>query len=241
MLITNNMLDNEPHLNQNYSFVKTKKKTKPKEKKVVDSPNIHPSCYSKIKRIIDVLGALVGLVITAFLLIPIAIAIKIDDPGPVFFTQTRCGLNEKHFKIWKFRSMFVDAEARKHLIKNKAKGHIFKNEQDPRITRVGKFLRKSSIDEFPQFWNVLKGDMSLVGTRPPTPKEVKYYNDRHLMRLNVKPGLTGEWQVKGRSKVKCFEEVVSMDLDYQKKWSIFYDLVLIFQTIFVVFKRDGAC
>lgn len=200
----------------------------------------HRSTHSKTKRLIDVCGSIVGLVVTALLFLPIAIAIKLNSPGPIFFTQIRCGLNGKLFKIWKFRSMFIDADKKKHLVQNKAKGHIFKNEKDPRVTSIGRFLRTSSLDEFPQFWNVLMGDMSLVGTRPPTPDEVKKYNERHLKRLLVKPGLTGEWQVKGRSKIKNFDDVVSMDLDYQTKWSIFYDLFLIFKTIEVVFKRDGA-
>lgn len=202
--------------------------------------NIHHSVYSKTKRLIDICGAMVGLVITALLFLPIAIAIKLDSPGPIFYSQTRCGLKGKLFRIWKFRSMIVGADQKKHLVKNNAKGHIFKNETDPRITRVGTLIRRSSLDEFPQFWNVLRGDMSLVGTRPPTPDEVKKYNKRHLKRLQVKPGLTGEWQVKGRSKVQNFEQVVAMDLDYQEKWSIYYDLFLIFKTIEVVFKGDGA-
>jgi exopolysaccharide biosynthesis polyprenyl glycosylphosphotransferase len=230
------MLKNEPNSNQNYhlSILNSGGNT------AIISGNVHHSVYSKTKRLIDVIGSLVGLAVTAFIFLPLAIAIKLDSPGPVFFTQTRCGLNGKLFKIWKFRSMFVDAEERKKLVKNKVKGLMFKNEKDPRVTCVGRFIRRSSIDELPQFWNVLKGDMSLVGTRPPTPDEVKYYNERHLQRLRVKPGLTGEWQVRGRSKVTNFEDVVSLDLAYQEKWSISYDLYLIFQTIIVVFKRNGA-
>lgn len=234
MLLTNQHLKSETNSHYQLSVLKSGVNT------AIISDNIHHSVYSKTKRLIDIIGALIGLAITSFLLIPLAIAIKLDSPGPVFFTQTRCGLNGKLFKIWKFRSMFIDAEERKKLVKNNVKGLMFKNDKDPRVTFVGRFIRRSSIDEFPQFWNVLKGDMSLVGTRPPTPDEVKYYNKRHLKRLRVKPGLTGEWQVRGRSKVTNFEDVVSMDLDYQAKWSISYDLYLIFQTIVVVFKRDGA-
>ena len=137
--------------------------------------------------------------------------------------------------------MVVDAEKLKHLVSNQAKGHIFKNENDPRITRVGRFLRSTSLDELPQFWNVLVGDMSLVGTRPPTPDEVAAYDDFHWQRLNVKPGLTGEWQVNGRSGVKDFDEIVRMDLDYQGKWSVVYDITLICKTIGVVFSKNGAC
>ncbi|WP_308256773.1 sugar transferase [Geminocystis sp. GBBB08] len=193
-----------------------------------------------MKRFIDVLGAIVGLFITTLVFVPIAIAIKFDSRGPILYSQTRCGLLGKPFRIWKFRSMYSDAEQKKHLVENQAKGHIFKNEQDPRITRVGRFLRKTSLDEFPQFWNVLIGDMSIVGTRPPTLDEVENYNERHWLRLRVKPGITGEWQVNGRSLVNDFEEIVSFDLEYQKKWSIYYDLNLIFKTIKVVFHCKGA-
>lgn len=200
----------------------------------------HISCDSRAKRLIDIIGALVGLSITAILFIPIAIAIKLDSPGPVFYSQIRCGLNGETFRIWKFRSMYVDADKKKHLVKNEATGHIFKSKQDHRITYVGRFLRSTSLDEFPQFLNVLLGDMSLVGTRPPTPDEVTKYNQRHWLRLRVKPGITGEWQVKGRSQVNDFEDIVSMDLNYQEKWSIFYDLYIIGKTLEIVIKRSGA-
>ena len=202
---------------------------------------VHPSVISKAKRALDIFGAIVGLIITGIIAIPIAIAMQFDDPGSIFYSQIRCGFDGRSFKIWKFRSMVSDAEQKKHLVENKAKGHIFKNEHDPRITRVGSFLRRTSLDEFPQFWNVLKGDMSLVGTRPPTVAEVAMYEERHFERLNVKPGITGEWQVKGRSEVLDFEEIVRMDLDYQKKWSVMYDVNLIFRTIAVVLARRGAC
>lgn len=202
---------------------------------------VHPSINSKIKRLIDVMGALIGLMITAILAVPIAIAIQLDDPGPIFYSQIRCGCQGCRFRIWKFRSMVVDAEKLKHLVPNQANGHIFKNENDPRITRVGRFLRRTSLDEFPQFWNVLMGDMSLVGTRPPTPDEVKRYDSHHWHRLNVKPGITGEWQVNGRSTVKDFEAIVRMDVDYQIKWSVVYDLRLIFKTIEVILNKNGAC
>ncbi|BAQ59846.1 probable glycosyltransferase [Geminocystis sp. NIES-3708] len=172
--------------------------------------------------------------------IPVAIAIKLDSEGPILYSQTRCGLSGKTFRIWKFRSMYSDADQKKHLVENQAKGHIFKNEQDPRITKIGKFLRKTSLDEFPQFWNVLFNDMSLVGTRPPTQDEVNNYSKRHWLRLNVKPGITGEWQVRGRSLVDDFEEIVTLDLDYQKKWTVLYDLNLILETIKVVFHGKGA-
>ncbi|MEM6611482.1 MAG: sugar transferase [Cyanobacteria bacterium P01_C01_bin.72] len=202
---------------------------------------IHPSVESKAKRLVDILGAILGLAITGLIAIPIAIAMYFDDPGKLFYSQTRCGFEGKPFKIWKFRSMIADAEQQKHLVKNQATGHIFKNENDPRITKVGYFLRRTSLDEFPQFWNVLQGDMSLVGTRPPTVAEVAMYDEHHLLRLKVKPGITGEWQVRGRSQVLDFEEIVRMDLDYQQKWSCLYDLKLILRTIIVVLAKKGAC
>lgn len=137
--------------------------------------------------------------------------------------------------------MITDAEKMKGLVTNQAEGFIFKNEHDPRVTRVGKFLRRTSLDELPQFLNVLKGDMSLVGTRPPTPDEVSQYLPHHFQRLKVKPGLTGEWQVNGRSIVKDFEEIVKMDIAYQQKWSLVYDLQLILKTIKIVITKQGAC
>lgn len=190
---------------------------------------------------IDILGAVAGLGITAIATIAVAIALALDNPGPIFYSQTRCGLNGRSFRIWKFRSMVVGAEQLKHLVHNEAMGLIFKNQNDPRITRVGRFLRRTSLDELPQFWNVLLGEMSLVGTRPPTPDEVMHYESHHWKRLNVKPGITGEWQVNGRSSVKDFEDIVRMDLDYQRKWSIAYDISLILKTLAVVLNKSGAC
>lgn len=201
---------------------------------------LHPSVCSKIKRLIDILGALVGLSVTALIVVPVIIAIRLDSSGPIFYSQIRCGLRGKTFRIWKFRSMIVDADRLKHLVNNQAKGLIFKNKHDSRITRIGRFLRRTSLDEFPQFWNVLRGDMSLVGTRPPTVDEVLRYKSHHWERLLVKPGITGEWQVNGRSAVDDFEEIVRMDLLYQKKWSVAYDLELICKTIGAVFCKEGA-
>ncbi|WP_369426697.1 sugar transferase [Waterburya agarophytonicola] len=202
---------------------------------------VHPSVTSIKKRILDILGAIIGLAITGIVAIPIAIAMWLDDRGNIFYSQTRCGLDGKLFKMWKFRSMIEDADRQKHLVENQAKGYIFKNENDPRITKVGGFLRRTSLDEFPQFWNVLKGEMSLVGTRPPTTDEVSMYDKHHFKRLRVKPGITGEWQVRGRSQVLDFEAIVRMDLEYQKRWSVFYDINLILQTVAVVLARKGAC
>ena len=136
--------------------------------------------------------------------------------------------------------MVTNADAIKHLIENQAQGLIFKNEDDPRITRIGKFLRRTSLDEFPQFWNVFKGDMSLVGTRPPTLDEVSQYEQHHWQRLNVKPGLTGKWQAQGRSTIKDFESIVSMDVEYQTQWSVFYDLQLIWETVIALLSKQGA-
>lgn len=181
-----------------------------------------------------------GLIITFMVAIPVAIATLIYEPNPIFYSQIRCGLNGKTFRMWKFRSMIVDADKLKHLVENQAKGHIFKSIDDPRVTPVGKFLRRTSLDELPQFWNVLLGDMSLVGTRPPTPDEVRHYDLHHWDRLLVKPGITGEWQANGRSTITDFETIVKMDIDYQRKWSVIYDLNLIIKTIGVVFKKTGA-
>ncbi|WP_206756629.1 MULTISPECIES: sugar transferase [Oscillatoriales] len=202
---------------------------------------VHPSARSIFKRLLDIVGSTVGLLILAVVFVPIAIAIKLDSPGPIFYTQYRCGLRGQAFKLRKFRSMVTNAEALKSQIKNEAKGLIFKNENDPRVTRVGRFLRKTSLDELPQFWNVLVGEMSLVGTRPPTFDEVAHYNEHHWRRLNVKPGLTGEWQVNGRSSVKDFEDIVLLDLRYQTIWTPLYDIALILKTIKVVLARKGAC
>lgn len=203
-------------------------------------PETHPSMRSWVKRVIDVVGAVVGLGITAVLFVPIAVAIKLDSPGPIFFSQTRCGLMGRRFKVWKFRSMCVDAEARKAEVQNQAEGAIFKNDNDPRVTKVGRFLRRSSLDELPQFWNVLKGDMSLVGTRPPTAEEVERYEVPQWQRLDVKPGMTGEWQVSGRSQVRKFEDIINLDLRYQQNWSLMYDLKLILKTILILFRKNSG-
>ncbi|NEQ43125.1 MAG: sugar transferase [Leptolyngbya sp. SIOISBB] len=200
----------------------------------------HPSVSCLIKRSLDILGSCVGLFVLAIMLVPIAIAIKIESPGPVFYSQLRHGLHGQQFRIWKFRSMVQNADELKTLVKNEVQGQIFKNENDPRITRVGQFLRRTSLDEFPQFWNVLRGDMSLVGTRPPTPDEVAKYEEHHWERLNVKPGITGQWQVSGRSSIKDFEEVVKLDLLYQERWHPFYDVQLLFKTVLHLLSRSDA-
>lgn len=206
----------------------------------ISSSVTHPSFKSRTKRCLDIVGALVGLAITGILLLPIAIAIQVDSPGSIFYSQIRCGYRGQNFRVWKFRSMIMNADALKHQVTNQLEGHVFKNANDPRTTRVGRFLRRTSLDELPQFWNVLLGQMSLVGTRPPTLDEVKNYATHHWLRLEVKPGMTGEWQVNGRSEVLNFEQIVEMDLRYQHRWSVLYDLALILRTIQVVITRNGA-
>lgn len=201
---------------------------------------VHSSALSPFKRCVDIVGALVGLLLTVPVAVAVAIAHAFDNPGPLFYCQVRCGLAGRTFKMWKFRSMVTNAEQLKHLVPNQAKGLVFKNTNDPRVTRVGRFLRRTSLDELPQFWNVLMGDMSLVGTRPPTIDEVERYQPHHWERLQVKPGITGEWQANGRSSIKDFEDIVKMDVAYQMKWSVLYDLWLIAKTIWVVLKKEGA-
>ncbi|MCC8102651.1 MAG: sugar transferase [Clostridiales bacterium] len=204
-----------------------------------------------VKRTIDIIGNIVGLIITGILFIFVAPAIYFSDPGPIFFCQERVGKNGRTFKLYKFRSMYQDAEERKAglMEKNEMKGLMFKMENDPRIigsgpngTRhgIGHFIRSTSIDEFPQFWNVLKGDMSLVGTRPPTVGEVAEYSIYHRARLAIKPGITGLWQVSGRSEIEDFEEVVRLDTTYIQKWSISLDIKILLKTILVILQRKGS-
>ena len=212
--------------------------TEPSEKSL---PTTHPSVASVGKRCLDIVGGILGLGITAIAFVPIAIAIKLDSPGPILFSQIRCGWMGKPFRLWKFRSMYVDAETLKDKIPNEANGAIFKNYNDPRITRIGRFLRRTSLDELPQFWNVVKGEMSLVGTRPPTPNEVEIYEVPEWQRLDVKPGMTGEWQVHGRSTVQDFKDIIKLDLRYQHNWKLLYDLKLIVKTVGIVLtKNSGA-
>ncbi len=195
-----------------------------------------------IKRIIDVIGGLVGLIFTGIITLFLAPAIKLDSPGPVFFSQTRIGKNGRRFKIYKFRSMYTDAEERKKELEsqNEMNGLMFKMEDDPRVTKVGKFIRKTSLDEFPQFLNVLKGDMSLVGTRPPTENEFKQYNEHYRRRLSMTPGLTGLWQISGRSDIQDFDEVVKLDLKYIDNWSLTEDFKILLSTVGVVLFGKGA-
>ena len=195
-----------------------------------------------IKRIIDIIGSLVGLLITAVLTPFIALAIKLDSPGPVFFAQKRVGKNGRYFRLYKFRSMYVDAEEHKKELmeQNEMEGPMFKVENDPRVTRVGAFLRKTSLDELPQFFNILIGNMSLVGTRPPTIDEFKQYDLYYRRRLSIKPGLTGLWQVSGRSDITDFREVLKLDLEYIDNWSLTSDIRILLMTIWVVIMKKGA-
>lgn len=208
-----------------------------------------------LKRILDIIGGLVGVIITGILYLILAPMIKRESPGPVFFTQERVGRNGKIFKIYKFRSMYMDAEERKKELmeQNKIKdGLMFKMDFDPRIignkidengnkkTGIGQKIRDWSLDEFPQFINVLKGDMSLVGTRPPLKSEVEKYEAHHKARLGATPGITGLWQVSGRSNILDFEEVVRLDTQYINNWSLGLDIKILFKTVLVVLKREGS-
>ncbi|WP_420488314.1 sugar transferase [Gottfriedia acidiceleris] len=200
------------------------------------------SIYLITKRLIDLIGAIFGLLLLLPVFIVVAIFIKLEDPkGPVFFYQTRVGKNGKEFKMYKFRSMVTDAEERlKELLKyNEVSGAMFKMKNDPRITKIGKFIRKTSIDELPQLFNVLIGNMSLVGPRPPLPREVAEYTAYDMQRLLVSPGCTGLWQVSARNSVG-FEEMVELDLKYIRKRTIIYDLKIIFSTIKVIMGTDNA-
>ena len=194
------------------------------------------------RRTQDIILSSVALVVLSPVMLATAIAIVVDDPsaGPVF-SQERIGRNGKPFKFYKFRSMCPNAEAKLDdlLDQNEMDGPVFKIKDDPRITRVGKFIRKTSIDELPQFYNVLKGDMSLVGTRPPTVDEFRQYESHQKRRLSAKPGITGLWQVSGRNEIKDFEDVVKLDVQYIDNWSIGLDIKIILKTIKVVFEKGG--
>lgn len=194
-----------------------------------------------LKRLMDIAGALVGLFITAVVTVFLAPPLLIESPGPLFFAQKRVGKNGRFFKIYKFRSMYRDAEERKKELEaqNEMNGFMFKMKDDPRITKVGKFIRKTSLDELPQFFNVLKGDMSLVGTRPPTVDEFRMYESHQKRRLSMKPGITGLWQVSGRNNIKDFEDVVKLDVQYIDNWSIGLDIKILLKTVRVVFEKGG--
>lgn len=195
-----------------------------------------------LKRLMDIAGAFVGCMVLALLTVILGPLIKLESPGPIFFAQKRVGRNGRIFKMYKFRSMYADAEERKKelMAQNEMNGLMFKMENDPRITKIGRFMRKTSLDEFPQFLNILKGDMSLVGTRPPTLDEFAQYSPYHKKRLSFRPGLTGMWQVSGRSDITDFEEIVRLDVEYIDNWSIVLDIKILVKTVLAVFKGDGA-
>lgn len=195
-----------------------------------------------LKRCMDIFGSLIGLLLTGIAFLIFAPIIKIQSPGPVFYAQTRIGRNGRRFKFYKFRTMVVGADAMKQELmeQNEMEGLMFKMEEDPRIFGVGKFMRKFSIDELPQFWNVLKGDMSLVGTRPPTEDEFEQYELHHKARLGIRPGLTGMWQVSGRSDIKDFEKVVEMDTYYIANYSFELDMKILVETLLQIIKHEGA-
>lgn len=196
-----------------------------------------------LKRAIDILFGLIGTIIFIISYPIIAIAIKSDSPGPVIYRQKRVGKNGRIFTMMKYRTMKDNAENMINFIKekNEMKGPIFKIENDPRITKIGRLLRKTSLDEIPQFWNILKGDMSLVGTRPPTIEEVKKYKLEHLKRIAIKPGLTGIWQVSGRNLVKDFQTVLELDFQYIENWNYKMEFEILAKTIWVVLRGKGAC
>ena len=208
-----------------------------------------------MKRCLDITGGLIGCILTGILCIFLAPAIYIQSQGPIFFSQIRVGKNGKQFRLYKFRSMYMDAEERKAELMKQNKmsdGKMFKMDNDPRIIGsrilpdgtykkgIGNFIRDWSIDEFPQFFNVLKGDISLVGTRPPLVSEVEQYELRHCTRLAMKPGITGLWQVSGRSDIEDFEDVVKLDVQYIDNWSLWGDIKILFKTVWVVFAGRGA-
>ncbi len=206
------------------------------------STNLFDSTSLFLKRAMDIIGSLFGLLLTGILIVIIGPLIYLESPGPVIFSQIRIGKNGRRFKIYKFRSMYVDAEERKKELMehNEMKGQMFKMANDPRITKVGSFIRRTSIDEFPQFYNVFKGDMSLVGTRPPTEDEFLHYTNEQKRRLSLKPGITGLWQVSGRSDITDFDEVVKLDLQYIDNWSVWQDIKIIGKTIWTVIHASGA-
>lgn len=198
--------------------------------------------YLVMKRAIDIIGSFCGLVVLSILFVVIALLIKLEDPkGKVFFKQLRVGKDGKEFYMYKFRSMASDAEERlKELLAlNEVSGAMFKMKDDPRVTKIGKFIRKTSVDELPQLFNVFRGDMSLVGPRPPLPREVKEYSAYDKQRLLVTPGCTGLWQVSGRSNVG-FDEMVELDLQYIRERSLFNDIKIILKTIIVLFGSKNA-
>lgn len=206
------------------------------------SPRLFTDGELLLKRLMDIAGALVGCFICILFGIIVAPLIFLEDPGPIIFKQKRVGRNGKYFYIYKFRSMYQDAEAKLQTLKdqNEMQGFMFKMKNDPRITKIGKILRKTSIDELPQFFNVLEGSMSLIGTRPPTVDEYNQYSAHHKRRISIKPGITGLWQVSGRSEITDFEEIVRLDCFYIDHWSITGDIKILLKTFAAVFTGKGS-
>jgi anti-anti-sigma factor len=200
----------------------------------------HPSVRSPLKRAIDITVALVGLGIMGLLLIPIAIAIELDSPGPLFLRQQRCGLMGRRFYIWKFRTMVTHSEALQAVVERQATEVDCELVHDLQDMRVGRFLHKTSLDKLPQFWNMLKGEMSLIGPRPPTPDEIDRYEVGSWQSLDVKPGLIEPWQVSDRSKAHQAEDVIRLDLRYQENWSLLYDFKLFLKRCFWFLKKDSG-
>ena len=222
---------------------------------ITTSINIMSFKQKVIKRLMDIGVSIIGIAITAILFVIFAPIIFIQSPGPIFFKQERVGKNGRRFKIYKFRSMYMDAEERKKelMAQNKmSDGRMFKLDFDPRVignkilpdgsrkTGIGEFIRKTSLDEFPQFWNVLNGTMSLVGTRPILQDELLKYELHHRARIAIKPGITGMWQVSGRSDITDFEEVVRLDTEYISNWNFGLDIKNLFKTVMTVLRREGA-
>lgn len=205
------------------------------------STKFYKTSHVIAKRFIDIIGSIIGLLICGLVSIVLVPVIR-KDGGPAIFSQTRIGKNGRHFTFYKFRSMCVDAEKKKQelLAQNTMQGGMFKVDDDPRITKIGRFIRKTSLDELPQFWNVLMGDMSLVGTRPPTVDEYEKYTPEQKRRLSFKPGITGLWQVSGRSTITDFNDVVKLDVAYIDDWTIWKDIEILLKTVKVVFMREGA-
>ena len=206
------------------------------------SPRLFTDGELLLKRLMDIAGALVGCFICIIFGLIVAPLIFLEDPGPIIFKQKRVGRNGKFFYIYKFRSMYQDAEAKLQTLKdqNEMQGFMFKMKNDPRITKIGKILRKTSIDELPQFFNVLEGSMSLIGTRPPTVDEYNQYSAHHKRRISIKPGITGLWQVSGRSEITDFEEIVRLDCFYIDHWSITGDIKILLKTFAAVFTGKGS-
>ena len=212
-----------------------------KQLELESESSVEFSLYEVVKRLIDVVCSFLGVLVLSPLFIIIAIIIKMTSKGPVFFSQKRVGKNGKEFDMYKFRSMVINAEELKEKLaaQNEMSGPMFKMKDDPRVTKVGKFIRKTSIDELPQLFNVLKGDMSLVGPRPSLPKEVAQFEDWMYRRLEVKPGLTCYWQVSGRNNID-FEDWMKLDIKYVDERSTWIDIKLIFKTVGVLFGDKNA-